>query len=57
MFVILFGVSMDYHVFIRSRVREAFDRGLTIVPAHAPRTDHSFSPGRPRRPGHPLANP
>jgi uncharacterized membrane protein YdfJ with MMPL/SSD domain len=28
MFVILFGLSMDYHVFILSRVREAFDRGL-----------------------------
>jgi uncharacterized membrane protein YdfJ with MMPL/SSD domain len=29
MFVILFGLSMDYHVFILSRVREAYDRGLT----------------------------
>jgi uncharacterized membrane protein YdfJ with MMPL/SSD domain len=28
MFVILFGLSMDYHVFILSRVREAFDRGM-----------------------------
>jgi uncharacterized membrane protein YdfJ with MMPL/SSD domain len=28
MFVILFGLSMDYHVFILSRVREAYDRGL-----------------------------
>jgi RND superfamily putative drug exporter len=28
MFVVLFGLSMDYHVFILSRVREAFDRGL-----------------------------
>jgi uncharacterized membrane protein YdfJ with MMPL/SSD domain len=27
--VILFGLSMDYHVFILSRVREAFDRGLS----------------------------
>ncbi len=27
MFVILFGLSMDYHVFILSRIREAFDRG------------------------------
>ncbi len=25
----LFGLSMDYHVFILSRVREAFDRGLS----------------------------
>jgi uncharacterized membrane protein YdfJ with MMPL/SSD domain len=29
MFVILFGLSMDYHVFILSRVREAFDRGMS----------------------------
>ena len=27
LFVILFGLSMDYHVFILSRVREAADRG------------------------------
>jgi uncharacterized membrane protein YdfJ with MMPL/SSD domain len=27
LFVMLFGLSMDYHVFILSRVREAFDRG------------------------------
>jgi RND superfamily putative drug exporter len=27
LFVILFGLSMDYHVFILSRVREAFDAG------------------------------
>ena len=27
MFVILFGLSMDYHVFILSRIREAFDNG------------------------------
>jgi uncharacterized membrane protein YdfJ with MMPL/SSD domain len=33
MFVILFGLSMDYHVFILSRVREAFDRGLTTEEA------------------------
>jgi putative drug exporter of the RND superfamily len=26
-FVVLFGLSMDYHVFILSRVREAVDRG------------------------------
>ena len=29
LFVILFGLSMDYHVFILSRVREAHDRGMT----------------------------
>ncbi|HWF54942.1 MAG TPA: MMPL family transporter, partial [Solirubrobacteraceae bacterium] len=28
MFVVLFGLSMDYHVFILSRVKEAFDSGL-----------------------------
>ncbi|MEA2374757.1 MAG: hypothetical protein QOD53_1220, partial [Thermoleophilaceae bacterium] len=28
LFVILFGLSMDYHVLILSRVREAFDRGM-----------------------------
>lgn len=28
LFVILFGLSMDYHVFILSRVREGHDRGL-----------------------------
>ena len=27
LFVILFGLSMDYHVYILSRVREGFDRG------------------------------
>jgi uncharacterized membrane protein YdfJ with MMPL/SSD domain len=29
MFVILFGLSMDYHVFILTRIREAFDRGMS----------------------------
>ena len=29
MFVILFGLSMDYHVFIISRIREAYDRGMS----------------------------
>ena len=28
MFVVLFGLSMDYHVFVTSRVREARDAGL-----------------------------
>ena len=28
LFVVLFGLSMDYHVFLLSRVREAVDRGL-----------------------------
>jgi uncharacterized membrane protein YdfJ with MMPL/SSD domain len=29
LFVLLFGLSMDYHVFILSRVREAYDRGAS----------------------------
>jgi RND superfamily putative drug exporter len=28
LFVVLFGLSMDYHVFILTRVREAYDRGV-----------------------------
>ncbi|SLL97286.1 MULTISPECIES: MMPL family transporter [unclassified Actinoplanes] len=28
LFVILFGLSMDYHVFVLSRIREGHDRGL-----------------------------
>jgi uncharacterized membrane protein YdfJ with MMPL/SSD domain len=35
LFVILFGLSMDYHVFILSRVREAYDRGMTTEAAVA----------------------
>jgi RND superfamily putative drug exporter len=27
--VVLFGLSMDYHVFILTRIREAFDRGMS----------------------------
>jgi len=30
LFVILFGLSMDYHVFILSRIRETFDRGANM---------------------------
>jgi uncharacterized membrane protein YdfJ with MMPL/SSD domain len=33
MFVILFGLSMDYHVFILSRIREAYDRGMSTEDA------------------------
>jgi uncharacterized membrane protein YdfJ with MMPL/SSD domain len=29
LFVVLFGLSMDYHVFILSRVREAYDHGMS----------------------------
>ena len=35
MFVLLFGLSMDYHVFILSRIREAYDRGLSTEDAVA----------------------
>jgi RND superfamily putative drug exporter len=37
LFVILFGLSMDYHVFIISRIREAVDRGM--------RTDRAVAHG------------
>jgi RND superfamily putative drug exporter len=32
-FVVLFGLSMDYHVFVVSRIREAYDRGLDTTRA------------------------
>jgi putative drug exporter of the RND superfamily len=35
LFVILFGLSMDYHVFILSRVREAYAKGMTTEEAVA----------------------
>jgi RND superfamily putative drug exporter len=35
MFVMLFGLSTDYNVFILSRIREAFDRGLKTEDAVA----------------------
>ena len=35
LFVILFGLSMDYHVFILSRVREAHDDGMSTDDAVA----------------------
>ena len=28
LFVVLFGLSMDYHVFILTRIRESYDRGM-----------------------------
>src|SRR3954454_15762867 len=37
LFVILFGLSMDYHVFILSRIKEAYDKGAT--------TDEAISSG------------
>ena len=30
LFVILFGLSMDYHVFVLSRIREAYDDGMPM---------------------------
>jgi RND superfamily putative drug exporter len=30
LFVILFGLSMDYHVFIISRIRESYDAGASM---------------------------
>jgi uncharacterized membrane protein YdfJ with MMPL/SSD domain len=35
LFVILFGLSMDYHVYILSRVREGFDKGMKTEDAVA----------------------
>jgi len=43
LFVILFGLSMDYHVFVTSRVREAHDAGLP--PARAVRVGVARSAG------------
>jgi len=34
-FVVLFGLSMDYHVFVVSRIREAYDRGVPTSEAVA----------------------
>ncbi|MFK4223795.1 MMPL family transporter [Streptomyces sp. NPDC019890] len=34
-FVVLFGLSMDYHVFVVSRIREAHDRGADNIKAVA----------------------
>ena len=35
LFVVLFGLSMDYHVFILSRIREAYDKGMKTEDAVA----------------------
>ena len=35
LFVVLFGLSMDYHVFILTRIREAYDRGMSTEDAVA----------------------
>ena len=41
LFVILFGLSMDYHVFILSRIREGHERGLTTREAIRQGITHS----------------
>jgi uncharacterized membrane protein YdfJ with MMPL/SSD domain len=43
LFVVLFGLSMDYHVFILTRIRESYDRGMTTEEAvsHGIRTTAS----------------
>jgi RND superfamily putative drug exporter len=43
LFVVLFGLSMDYHVFILSRIREAYDRGAptSYAVAHGMKTTAS----------------
>ena len=33
LFVVLFGLSMDYHVFILARIREAYDSGMSTEDA------------------------
>ena len=35
LFVVLFGLSMDYHVFILTRIRESYDRGMSTEEAVA----------------------
>lgn len=43
LFVLLFGLSMDYHIFVTSRIREAFDAGAS--PKGAIRTGVARSAG------------
>ena len=45
LFVVLFGLSMDYHVFILSRIREAYDSGMRTEDAVA----HGIKEHRRRR--------
>ena len=47
LFVVLFGLSMDYHVFILSRVREAVDAGEPTDDGRAAR-DHASPPASSR---------
>jgi RND superfamily putative drug exporter len=43
LFVLLFGLSMDYHVFILSRVRELYDRGMSTEEAVGQGIKHTAS--------------
>ena len=43
LFVLLFGLSMDYHVFILSRVREGYDRGASTADAVSQGIKHTAS--------------
>jgi uncharacterized membrane protein YdfJ with MMPL/SSD domain len=43
LFVLLFGLSMDYHVFILSRVREAYDEGASTADAVSQGIKHTAS--------------
>jgi RND superfamily putative drug exporter len=48
-FVVLFGLSMDYHVFVVSRIREAHDRGMGTreAVAHGIGATAAWSPAQP----------
>ena len=52
LFVILFGLSMDYHVFILSRIREAVDRGMSDRGRGRARDQAHGRRGDERRRGH-----
>ena len=51
LFVLLFGLSMDYHVFILSRIREAFDSGMSTERRHRARDQVDRRRGHERRGG------
>ena len=49
LFVILFGLSMDYHVFILSRIKELVDGGMSHRRGRRPRASRrrpAWSPAR-----------
>ena len=50
LFVVLFGLSMDYHVFILTRIREAYDRGMSTDAGRVAR-DQDHRRGRDQRRG------